>query len=154
MSTIRRSLSTRVDGDGKSEVYLRFSGGRGKVFRVKSGIRVPASRWNARTGDVVLPRIATPEQEELLEARRRLDELCNMLMAEYASADKDAVDSEWFAAAVHRFAHPDARVSGAGPECPGALPRACALRHVPLKAGGCAHRQLGGSLCVRGLPAQ
>ena len=123
MSTIRRSLSTRVDGDGKSEVYLRFSGGRGKVFRVKSGIRVPASRWNARTGDVVLPRIATPEQEELLEARRRLDELCNMLMAEYASADKDAVDSQWFTAAVHRFAHPDARVSGPGPDLQSLLVR-------------------------------
>ena len=49
MATIRKRLSSRIDPDGRAEVLLRFSAGRGMVFRLRSGIRVPAVRWNART---------------------------------------------------------------------------------------------------------
>ncbi len=98
MVSIKKTLSSRIDGDGKAEVLLRFSGGRGKVFRLKSGIRVPSSRWNVGAGDVMLPRMAVPELPELLDAKRRLDEICNRLISEYAEADKSAVTSGWLQA--------------------------------------------------------
>lgn len=74
MPTIKKSLSSKVDGDGKSEILLRFSGGRDAVFRVKSGIRIPPARWNAAEGRITLPRLETPEQRELIRAAGVIEE--------------------------------------------------------------------------------
>ena len=109
MATIRKRLSTRVDADGKAEVLLRFSGGRGMVFRLHSGIRVPVARWNARSEDVALPRIAVPEMPELLAARRKLDDLCVRLIEDFSAADRTEVTAEWLEDRVWRFHHPGRR---------------------------------------------
>ena len=107
MPTITKSLSSKVDGDGKSEILLRFSGGRGAVYRVKSGIRINPARWNAAEGRITLPRLETPEQRELIQAAAELDEVCNLLIARFADADKTAVNAHWFAEALEQYRHPE-----------------------------------------------
>ena len=93
MPTITKSLSSKIDGDGKSEILLRFSGGRGAVYRVKSGIRIPPARWNVKESRIILPRLETDEERELIQAAAELDEVCNLLIARFASADKQAVNA-------------------------------------------------------------
>ena len=107
MATIRRYISDRTDGDGKAEIYLRFSGGRGRVYRLRSGLRVSPARWNAEAGTVVIPRLGTAEQRGLIKLRSRLDELCNLLLERYAMADSEKVDREWFRHIINQFHHPE-----------------------------------------------
>lgn len=105
MATLTASLSSRVDARGKSEILLRFSGGRGNVHRLHSGLFVSPSRW--KDGAIVIPRLETPEQRELRETKARLDELRRFILDEYADADKGAVSRAWLQDAVDRFHHPD-----------------------------------------------
>lgn len=107
MPTITKSLSSKVDGDGKSEILLRFSGGRGAVYRVKSGIRINPARWNADEARIILPRLETPEQRELIQAAAELDDICNLLISRFAAADKQAVNSAWFDEVLARYRHPE-----------------------------------------------
>lgn len=107
MPTIKKSLSSKVDGDGKSEILLRFSGGRGAVYRVKSGIRIPPARWNVKESKITLPRLETDERRELIQANADLDAVCNLLIARFADADKTAVNAAWFADVLDRYRHPE-----------------------------------------------
>lgn len=109
MATIRKRLSSRIDPDGRAEVLLRFSAGRGMVFRLRSGIRVPAARWNARTEEVSIPRLAVPELPELMELRRKIDALCARLIEDFSAADGDEVTAGWMAERVSLFHRPAAR---------------------------------------------
>lgn len=106
MATIRRYISDRTDADGKAEIYLRFSGGRGNVYRLRSGLRINPARWNAETGAVIIPRLGTAEQRELVQLRSRLDELCNFLIGRY-SDQRTEVDKEWLARQIRLYHHPE-----------------------------------------------
>ena len=107
MPTIRKSLSSKVDGDGKSEILLRFSGGREAVYRVKSGIRIPPSRWNSDEARITLPRLETQEKRDLIRAAAELDAVCNLLISSFADADKTSVNSAWFEDILDRYRHPE-----------------------------------------------
>ena len=54
MATITRSLSSKVNGNGESEIMLRLSVSRDLRLRLKSGIFVDPSRF--RDGKFVMPR--------------------------------------------------------------------------------------------------
>ena len=107
MATITASLSSRVDARGKSEILLRFVGGRDMVIRTKSGIFVRPERW--KDGAVVIPRLAGEEQGELKRTKAELERLTAFLLDEFAAADKSVVSREWLADAVARFHHPGSR---------------------------------------------
>ncbi len=104
MATISASLSSRVDARGKSEILLRFVGGRDFIIRIKSGIYVRPERW--KDGAVVIPRLAGEEQRELKATKAQLEDLVSFLLDEFAGADKSVVSREWFADAVDKFHHP------------------------------------------------
>ena len=111
MATVRRYISDRTDGDGKAEIYLRFSGGRGRVYRLRSGLRILPSRWNTETETVVIPRLGTPEQRELLRLKARLDELCNLLVEKYtADFGASACDGAWLKKQIMLYHNPDLSV--------------------------------------------
>ena len=105
MPKITASLSTRVDARGKSEILLRFVGGRDHIYRLHSRLFVLPSRW--KDGAVVVPRLETDEQRELVALRDRLADLVRYVLAEFAGADRDRVTREWVQEAVDRFHHPD-----------------------------------------------
>lgn len=106
MATIRRYISDRTDGDGRAEIYLRFSGGRGKVYRLRTGLRINPARWNTETGAVIIPRLGTAEQRELVQLRSRLDELCNLLIERYSDQHAN-VDKEWLVRQIRLYHHPE-----------------------------------------------
>ena len=111
MAKISTSLSRAVDGRGLSEILLRVSVARGKVYRLQSGLFVPPSRW--KDGAIVLPRLETAEQRTLRETRDRLEDLERCLLDAVAAAGRDALTRADLVEALDRFAHPGRHGSGA-----------------------------------------
>ena len=107
MPKISATLSSRVDARGKSEILLRFVGGRNHIYRLHSRLSIPPSRW--KDGAVIVPRLETDEQRELRAIRDRLADLVRFLLDEFQGADGDQVDRERMQEAVERFHHPDRR---------------------------------------------
>lgn len=105
MASITTSLSTRVDARGKSEILLRFVGGRDHIYRLHSRLFVAPARWKA--GAVVIPRLGTDEQRELQKLRDQLDDLQHHLLDSFQTADLSRVNREWMQGAVDKFFHPD-----------------------------------------------
>ena len=105
MAKITATLSSKVDGRGKSEVLLRFVAGRDHIYRLHSKISVQPGRF--KDGAVVIPRIASAEQQSLRKVRDRLDALCAHLLDEYERAPAGEVSREWMQDAVERFHHPE-----------------------------------------------
>ena len=109
MAKVTATLSTREDARGKSEILLRFVGGRDHIYRLHSHLYVQPSRWNGKEGAVVIPRLATPEQAELKDLQGRLTQLEEFIVAEFAGADPALVTREWMQDAVERWHHPGRR---------------------------------------------
>lgn len=105
MPKITSSLSRRVDARGKSEILLRFVGGRDHIYRLHSRLSVQPSRW--KEGAVIVPRLETEEQRELRTIRDRLADLVRFLLDEFQAADQSQVTGSWMQEAVDRFHHPD-----------------------------------------------
>lgn len=105
MPKITASLSRRVDARGKSEILLRFVGGRDHIYRLHSRLSVQPARW--KDGAVIIPRLGTAEQRELIQLRDKLANLVRFLLDEFQSADQAGVTGEWMQDAVDRFHHPD-----------------------------------------------
>ena len=105
MPKITATLSRRVDARGKSEILLRFVGGRDHVYRLHSRLSVTPSRW--KDGAVIVPRLETDEQRELRTIRDRLADLVRFILDEFQAADQAQVTGAWIQEAVDRFHHPD-----------------------------------------------
>ena len=105
MPKITASLSRRVDARGKSEILLRFVGGRDHIYRLHSRLSVQPARW--KDGAVIIPRLGTAEQRELIQLRDKLANLVRFLLDEFQAADQAGVTGEWMQDAVDRFHHPD-----------------------------------------------
>ena len=112
MAKITASLSSKVDGRGKSEILLRFVGGRDHIFRLHSRLFVPPARW--KDGAVVIPRVETDEQKDLKKTRDRLKDLQAWLLNEFDRASSRDMSREWMQEAVERFHHPELGGSGRG----------------------------------------
>lgn len=104
MAKITAALSSKVDARGKSEILLRFVGGRDHIYRLHSGIFVPPARW--KDGEIIIPRIETSEQRALKVSRDELKDLESFLLNEFDRAGSD-VSKEWMQKAVERFHHPE-----------------------------------------------
>jgi site-specific recombinase XerD len=108
MATINLYLSSRINSiTNKSEIYIRFIGGRGFVFRGKSGISIEPERWKAKEGRILIPRLETDLQRELLLSQKRINDLGSHLVESFASADKTKINKDWLKIEIERFWHPD-----------------------------------------------
>ncbi|MDY6444916.1 MAG: phage integrase SAM-like domain-containing protein [Bacteroidales bacterium] len=116
MASISKSLSSVVDARGKSEILLRLSVARGKVFRAPSGLFVSPARWKA--GAFLVPRLETPERRELLELKNRLEDLERFILDALADLGKADASRPWLIDTIDRFHHPDRP----DPSAPGFFP--------------------------------
>ena len=107
MATIYLSTSTRTDGRGYTQIYLRLSGGKGVTPRAKSGVFVPAHLWNEKKQRLNVPRFANDEQREVLTLQHTLDDLTAYIHEAFASLpDRAEATSEWLAEAVADYHNP------------------------------------------------
>ena len=104
MAKITATLSVRQDARGKSEILLRFVGGRDHIYRLHSGLFVSPSRW--KDGAVIVPRLGTEEQRELRGLASRLSGLISFLLDAFGEADKEVVCKAWMQERVEMYNHP------------------------------------------------
>lgn len=105
MAKVTASLSVRQDARGKSEILLRFVGGRDHIYRLRSGLYVSPSRW--KDGAVIIPRLGTEEQKELKRLKARLDGLVAFLLESFEEADKRTVCRVWMQGRVDVWRSPE-----------------------------------------------
>lgn len=108
MATVSLYLSTRINNvTSKSDIYIRFVGGRNFVFRGRSGVSVEPDRWKVKEGKIIIPRLETDLQRELLLSQRRITDLCSYLIEAFSSADKSKIGKDWLKKEIDKFWYPD-----------------------------------------------
>ena len=103
MATVKMTLSSKAQSEGKREVYLRISFSRSKVFRVKSKVFVLSHYWDNTKGKLKIPRVRTQFSVEIFEAQKKLDELVNYILQQALSIDMDSLNKETIEDIVHVF---------------------------------------------------
>lgn len=109
MATIEKSLLKTNKKTGKAEISFRFCGGRGKglTVRVGSGIFITENRWS-KDGNVIIPRLATKEREEILLIVDLLDKLENRILNEFSKISKEDFSKDWLEDLISEFHNPTA----------------------------------------------
>lgn len=92
---IRINISSKQDSDGCAELLLRVVIGRSNVYRIKSGIRVPANSWNASSEKLTIPRLHTPVQDRLRQLQLRIDNLLTRIVSGVFSMDVESITKEF-----------------------------------------------------------
>ena len=72
MATIQKSLSTKKDGQGYSQVLFRVSIDKNKKLRLKTGVLIPEKRWDETKGQLSYSRTVGAERKEMAEKDARL----------------------------------------------------------------------------------
>ena len=107
MATLYLSTSTKIDGRGYSQIYLRLSGGHGVTPRAKTGVFVPAHLWNEKKQRLNVPRFANEEQRIALSLQHSLDDLCAFVHERFSELPNRAdATSGWLSDTIDAFLHP------------------------------------------------
>ncbi len=104
MAKITKSLSTKVSKEtGKSEIMFRFIVNRSLIIRAKSGIHVNPKQWNEKKGEM---KTATFGAVEAI-TKRKLDELCNVIIDTYTETDNELINKEWLTTVIDKYHYPE-----------------------------------------------
>lgn len=107
MAKIHKTLSPKVDPvTGKSEIMLRFIGGRLLMLRAKSGLFVKPAHWKVKEGEIRFSTLKTPEQKELIGLQKQMDDLCAFIFEEFAAIPDGLAGKDWLAKTVSKFHNP------------------------------------------------
>ncbi len=104
MASIKRYLSSKVEGNGRSEIQFRLSLTKDIKLRLKSGIYIKPSRFNA--GTVVKPRANQEEIAELKELERKIRDLEDYIYALCEDNPVERLTKEFLTKEIDRFHHP------------------------------------------------
>lgn len=118
MATIKLTLSSKIDKkSGKASILLRFIGGRYIDTRVSSGFFISRDRWQNEEKDergkilkeskIIIPRLATKEQKELVQLKSNLDDLCNLIIESFTQIDKSTINKDWLVSLIDKYHFPD-----------------------------------------------
>lgn len=105
MATIKRELSQKKNGNGKSEIICRVSICRGVQPRLKSGIFIDPTRF--KDGAIIKPRANRKEAAELQKLESDLTALEQYLLDYCTAAPREQLTKESIAAVLDRYRHPD-----------------------------------------------
>ena len=101
MATIKWRLSSRINADGKSELYLRLTLSRAIRARAGSGIFITATKWSAEREQ--------PKKGIDVECRQvtaTMSELETQILSELVDADPQELGAEWLKLQINRYHHP------------------------------------------------
>ena len=104
MASIKRYLSSKVEGNGRSEIQFRLSLTKDIKLRLKSGIYIKPSRFNA--GTIVKPRANQEEIAELKELERKIRDLEDYIYALCEDNLVERLTKEFLTKEIDRFHHP------------------------------------------------
>lgn len=106
MAKVTLSLSTHTDSRGLSELYLRVSAGVGFQPRIRSGVFIPAKCWDAVKKSIIVPRLASKEQREVVRAKKHLDEMEALLLEAATTTPRERLSKALFEKIVKEYHHP------------------------------------------------
>ena len=109
MATIIRTLSKKINDNGKAEILLRVTLARGKQFRVKSGAYIRPDRFD--NGKFKYPRANQKEAAEIRTAEAELTRTEQFIL-DLCQKQGGDLDKETFAAAFEKYRRP---VAGSAP---------------------------------------
>ena len=104
MASIKRYLSSKVEGNGRSEIQFRLSLTKDIKLRLESGIYIKPSRFNA--GTIVKPRANQEEIAELKELERKIRDLEDYIYALCEDNPVERLTKEFLTKEIDRFHHP------------------------------------------------
>ena len=104
MASIKRYLSSKVEGNVRSEIQFRLSLTKDIKLRLKSGIYIKPSRFNA--GTIVKPRANQEEIAELKELERKIRDLEDYIYALCEDNPVERLTKEFLTKEIDRFHHP------------------------------------------------
>lgn len=104
MASIKRYLSSKVEGNGRSEILFRLSLTKDIKLRLKSGIYIKPSRFN--DGAIVKPRANQEEIAELKEIERKIRDLEDYIYALCEDNPVERLTKEFLTKEIDRFHHP------------------------------------------------
>ena len=106
---ITLSLSSKTDEKtGKSEILIRFSGGRNIRLRAKSGIFIKPVYWDEKNGKIKsVSRLAKKEEQRIVaQTMKKLDNLCAHINTKFTETPSEKVDKEWLEKTIEEFLYP------------------------------------------------
>lgn len=104
MATIQRTMTSRLDANGKGEILLRLNVSRAIRLRLHSGIYVDARRF--KDGKFILPRA---DQDEATSLRKQQDTLSNLemyLIEKCENTPLEQMSKDYFQEAIFHFLNP------------------------------------------------
>lgn len=104
MATITRSVSTKTDGNGRSELMLRINCNRTTRVSVRSGIFLDASRFN--DGKISKPKNNPKLASELRELENSIHNLEQFLFTLCETNPVEKLTKEFFEKEIYRFHNP------------------------------------------------
>lgn len=104
MATITRSLSTKIDGNGRSELMLRINSNRTTRVRVRSGIFLEAARF--KDGKIVKPKANQKLASELREVENAIYNLEQFIFTLCETTPAEKLTKEFFEKEIYRFHNP------------------------------------------------
>lgn len=113
MATIKRELSQKINGNGKSEIIIRLTVGRGIQPRLKTGLFIDPARFNngskepKKAGSIIMPRANQKEAAELRKLEADLTAIEQYLLDVCASAPREQLTKDYLTTALDRYKHPD-----------------------------------------------
>ena len=113
MATTKRELSQKINGNGKSEIIIRLTIGRGLQPRLKSGLFIDPARFNdgkkdpKKAGAITIPRANQNEAAELRKLEADLIAIEQYLLDLCTSTPKEQINKDFLADALDRYQHPE-----------------------------------------------
>ena len=105
MATIKRSISTKTDAYGRSEIMLRLSVSRELILRLKSGIFVEAIRF--KDGKFSFPRADQNETARLRKLEDALSAVERAIIHACENNPHDILTKDFFLDLIERTNHPE-----------------------------------------------
>ncbi len=102
MVKLHFSLSERQRSTGLNELYARVSVKRGAVFRLKTGLLIPVSRWDQKKELLQIPRVRVKGLEELVTLNKQIEDLKAYLISAILTS-QTAITKEWLLEEVNGF---------------------------------------------------
>lgn len=104
MATIQRTMTSRLDANGKGEILLRLNVSRAIRLRLHSGIYVDARRF--KDGKFVFPR---SDQDEVTLLRKQQETISNLemyLIEKCEGTPTEQMTKDYFQDLIFKFLHP------------------------------------------------
>ena len=95
MATIKKALSTKIDGQGYSQILFRVSIDKNMKIRLRTGIFIPERRWNEEKERMSYGKAVGTERAEMAEKETRLKDTEAKVLKLCEVFPKDILTKEW-----------------------------------------------------------